>query len=1169
MADKDVERDERLAAILEEAASELRSRGSIDLAAWQARYPEYLADLSVLLPTLGAFESVVSACQAAGDTHAGPDAPPETGEWRPPAEPPLPQRIGRYEVLGRLGKGGMGTVWKARDTHLQRDVAVKVPDFHGSTTNQANARTRFLREARAAAAIRHPHVCPVYDVGEADGVPYVVMAHVEGQSLADRLAEGPVAVSQAVAVARQVAEALQAVHDHGIVHRDLKPGNVLLDARGQALLTDFGLARFDTGAENLTGDGTLLGTPAYMAPEQASLGSSEVGPRADVYSLGILLYEMLTGQPPFRGDPLTVIYRVAQEVVPPPSSIRADLDPALEKILLGAIARRPEDRYASAGVFAAALAGWADESTKTLVAPAAPAEKPARPVPTAAPRSRKRVLTIVGLAILVLAGAVAVAVLRTPRGTVELTIPAGNVQWFVDDKEQYGWRPGQSISLKLPAGKHRLVAKSGSEEVFGVDFLVKEGEELGMRLTLPPPLPGDDPLRGLFHDKIPDRERLASLPPEVVAVLGSHAWHHVYHNKLADPPYPSFAAFAADGKTVIASRAFRDEVHVWDAATGQPRIPPIRQEHLASVHYSPDGTTVAIVCGEGRTTCKVWDLEKRSERCTLVGRVPFTRVAISPGGKWLATTSSQDRSVTLWDGSTGKEVPEFDSGKFGPNPFAGPFLAFSGDGRRLAAGGFEDKSKEAAFVARVWDVAEMKEICKVSKRLAAAHPQAANAHFPDGEVDALALSTDGGTLAAGGSGPTAGRTAGVVHLWAVPSGEEGPVIVPQKGSIRLFTISPDCKTLAVVADRLREFDFATRVGQFDVATGKELKTLDGGPIDHVGFSPDGKQLVIVEQARLAEPANAIRVWDLETVKQVNEVPEPTALLALAPDGRTLAVQRRQPNVLELWDAARGAPTGTPSLRVPPDRDSVFLAASFNPKGKTIACTFLRRHPVLFDLDSGFEKSFPSLEHGARMVFSPDGKTAANSVWEDRNGTVELWDTTPAKLRVSLAGAIKDSPDIVWAFSPDGAKLVSWAAGRLRLWETATGKEEPAPKAEKQVVAAAISRDGRKLAAVDETGTPMVWEIGSGRDVAAYRNVGTPGGRFTWVAFGPEDRTLITASWDGRIAIHQAPDAEPRVVTLPWPINSFVLSPNCRHAFTSNANGTVYVLRLPLPAKAAP
>ena len=263
----------------------------------------------------------------------------------------------------------MGTVYKARDTQLQRLVALKAPLFDGTEQKRSVAKKRFLRKAQAAAAVHHPHVCQIYDVGEHNGVPYVVMAYVEGGSLADRLADGRryEDCRQAVKLVRQAAEGLEAVHEAGIVHRDLKPGNILLDKAGDPVLADFGLARPENDAEHLTAEGAMVGTPAYMAPEQALSTVGEIGPRTDLYSLGVVLYRAVTGRLPFEGPAATLPFRIVLDEAAAPSAHRPDLDPALEAIIRKATAKRPEDRYPTARAFIKALDGWLSETESVLL----------------------------------------------------------------------------------------------------------------------------------------------------------------------------------------------------------------------------------------------------------------------------------------------------------------------------------------------------------------------------------------------------------------------------------------------------------------------------------------------------------------------------------------------------------------------------------------------------------------------------------------------------------------------------------------------------------------------------------------------------------------------------------------------------------------------------------
>ncbi len=262
--------------------------------------------------------------------------------------PGLPS-IDNYDMLGVIGRGGMGIVVKARQSHLNRDVAIKFPRH---VTDELD-RERFLREARAAGSLRHPHICPIYEVGESASGPYLVMAFIEGATLRAWRNESRTTRESAEMTAR-LARAAQYAHEHGIIHRDLKPENVLVDAAtGQPVLTDFGLAK-ELGAQGdgMTQSGQVIGTPAYMAPEQAAGKTGEIGPRADVYSLGAILYELLCKQPPFKGAVGDVLRQVQTEEPPPPRRLAPSVHRDIETICVKAMNKVPSLRYQSAGEMA-------------------------------------------------------------------------------------------------------------------------------------------------------------------------------------------------------------------------------------------------------------------------------------------------------------------------------------------------------------------------------------------------------------------------------------------------------------------------------------------------------------------------------------------------------------------------------------------------------------------------------------------------------------------------------------------------------------------------------------------------------------------------------------------------------------------------------------------------
>ena len=261
------------------------------------------------------------------------------------------QTLGKYRILEEIGRGGMGVVFKAHDTVLDRLVAIKVLAPH-LTWDQEFVQ-RFLQEARAAARLKHPHIVTIYDVGQLQGHHFIAMEYLEGHSLAEIIRrEGPLPMERAVRILDQIAQALDYAHAGGLIHRDVKPGNILVGPQDHATLTDFGVAKALAGTR-LTRSGTMLGTPSYMAPEQVR--GRPVGPATDVYALGVVAYEMLRGRPPFEGDTPHVLYAHAHEKPQPLPQVNPRIAPAVGAVVHKALAKEPDKRYGSAGVFAAAL----------------------------------------------------------------------------------------------------------------------------------------------------------------------------------------------------------------------------------------------------------------------------------------------------------------------------------------------------------------------------------------------------------------------------------------------------------------------------------------------------------------------------------------------------------------------------------------------------------------------------------------------------------------------------------------------------------------------------------------------------------------------------------------------------------------------------------------------
>ena len=343
------DRDALLAGLIADLTDAQRLGRTPDLDAAARSHPDLAAELRELW----------AAASVAEELARFPGADDPTGCWsaddRPdlldPADPP--RFVGKYEILGELGRGGMGVVHLARQPDLNRVVAIKRL-LRGASASEDDM-ARFRAEAASAARLSHPHIVAVHDVGVERDVPFLVMRYVEGTTLARKLADGPLPPRAAATLLAPICRAVAHAHERGVLHRDLKPSNILIDLDGQPLVSDFGLAkRIDLGDElGPTITGAILGSPSYMAPEQASTRRATVGPPADVYSLGAILYQMLTGRPPFQAaSPIDTMLMVLEQDPVPPRVFNPRANPDLEMVALKCLQKRPENRYPTAAALA-------------------------------------------------------------------------------------------------------------------------------------------------------------------------------------------------------------------------------------------------------------------------------------------------------------------------------------------------------------------------------------------------------------------------------------------------------------------------------------------------------------------------------------------------------------------------------------------------------------------------------------------------------------------------------------------------------------------------------------------------------------------------------------------------------------------------------------------------
>jgi len=350
-------RDERLADLLAQMTAAMQQGRQPNIEEIAAAHPDLANELREL------WAAVLFA-----NEFTRPSDPQLTLPYNGPSHvetpsAPLPRTFGDFELLEELGRGGMGVVYKARQRSLKRIVALKMI-LRGELATPAD-HARFQAEAEAAAHLTHPNIVPVYGAGEVDGQAYFSMRHIEGQTLLALMAGGPLRPHEAARYLAAVARAVQYAHERGVLHRDLKPSNVLIDPQGQPHVTDFGLAKRVATATTLppetglTLSGAILGTPAYMAPEQVSNRRGKPCPASDVYSLGVILYEMLTGRPPFQGaTPMDTLFLVLDQDPVRPRLLNPKVDPDLELICLKCIQKEPSLRYGSAAELAADLEAY-------------------------------------------------------------------------------------------------------------------------------------------------------------------------------------------------------------------------------------------------------------------------------------------------------------------------------------------------------------------------------------------------------------------------------------------------------------------------------------------------------------------------------------------------------------------------------------------------------------------------------------------------------------------------------------------------------------------------------------------------------------------------------------------------------------------------------------------
>ena len=1036
----------------------------------------------------------------------------------PSAQPGLPARIGRFVIQARLGAGAFGAVYRAHDPQLGREVALKVP--HPGSLSEPRLVERFLREGRAAAGLHHPHIVPVFDAGQDGPHHYLAAAFIPGRSLAAEVATGPLAFRRAAELVRQLAEALAYAHEQGIVHRDIKPANVLLDEQGEAHLADFGLAHRADESGELTREGAVMGTPAYMAPEQAEGQRGKPLPASDQYSLGAVLYELLTGEAPFSGPPAIVLYNVVHQEPEPPRQRNPHIPPELEAVCLKAMARHPEQRYPSCAELAADLRRWL-EGEPVLARPLGMAGRCLRWLKREPKLAGLAVLTVVCL---LTAAGVATSMAQTLREkktkTAESATKAAAEERRAADEK--GKAEKQNKAAQRAAERGARAAREAKRQGAIADEAARRRSEQARkaREAEQDTKKQERKARQKLYDahlalaeKALDRKdserAFRALARHRDDDLRESRWQTLW-KRLPDEltwsdhkAQLTCLALRPDGRALASGSGDQTvRLREWVSSVGQQPLTLRGHNHrVTSVCFSPDGKRIAAagVDLEPKTRAavgvvRVWDAAGGKEILSLgLNNHSINCVCFSPDGRRLATTST-DQRVTVWDAATGLK-------QLSIHAHADQItrVCFSPDGKRLATA-----CKDGTV--RVWHAATGRRLFHRKANLNGTYGVCFS---PDGKW----LATVGDDTRPVPGGPASWRwsdgdryaaagPAGIVKIWDAGSGQFLHTLKGGYSTLGSVCFSADGKRVA--ASDL----WTGGIWIWDAATGAKQLLLDTSTRNlGISLSPDGNYLAS------GGADKKVTVWNVRTGRAIvtlrGHTDEVTSV-CFSPDGKRL-VSASKDRTVQVWDRV-----WQQGQALFPDHTAPITAVAFSRSGQLASAAednSIRR----WDATTGASDVFAQQPGPiTALAFSLDGKRLAGSGSE---GTITLLSKSDNGTKQST---LEDRPGVCRAlcFSPDGTKLAVGRGTSVRVWDIASGKERLALAGPTAVVTCLEFRpDGKTLAGGSADGSVRLWDAVTGKELALLDGKSGPDHA---LAFSPDGATLASGGKDRPVRLWSVP-----------------------------------------------